>query len=118
MPVRVLDAGLPIETDFGEQVLTDCEEATGQRPRGCPWWALSDPFVTETIDAHRWWSKGALDVRYPLGIPAWLSWSITTYDAALNAVQVHDMRADREEREREMAARRLERETQERTRPR
>lgn len=112
MPARILDAEREVEHDLGEQVLRDCEDASGERPRGCPWWSMHDPMVVETMRAHRWWIKGELGTKYPLGIPAWLEWSVETYDAALNAVQVHDMREEREEREREAKQRALDRETQ------
>lgn len=71
------------------------------RPHGCPWAALSNPYVVEVIRARKWWENGAIDARYPNGVPAAIAEGIDIYDAALNAVQVNDSREDREERERE-----------------
>lgn len=95
-PYRLTQADL--ESDPGEQVLRFCEEASGMRPTGCPHRALSDPYVLEIISAHRY-GKGALAEKYGGPPPAWVIEGVETYDAALNVVQVHDIRADRAERE-------------------
>lgn len=89
--------------EFGH-VLADaigdnCEEATGERPAGCPWRAFADPYVGEVLRAYRWWKAGQLETRYAGAVPASIAWGVEVYDAALNSVQVVDMRADREKRE-------------------
>lgn len=95
LPYRVTLAVL--ESDAGEQVLTSCSEATGTRPATCPWASFADPYVAEVIRAHRWWKAGELSTRYGR-VPLRIVEGIEVYDAALNAVQVHDMREDREKR--------------------
>lgn len=87
------------EGDPAECILDGCEEATGERPIGCPWQSYSDPYVAEVLRAHRWWRSGQLADRYAGSIPASIAWGVEVYDAALNSVQVYDMRADREKRE-------------------
>ena len=87
--------------DIAEAILDGCEEATGERPSGCPWRAFSDPYVAEVLRAYRWWKAGQLESRYPGGVPAPIASGVEVYDSALNSVQVVDMRADREKREAE-----------------
>lgn len=98
-PYRVTLAVL--DTDPGEQILAGCERATGVRPDSCPWASLSDPFVREVMRAHRWDATGQLDARYGGHCPERIWWGVGVYAAALNAVQVHDMREDRKAREAE-----------------
>lgn len=93
------------EGDPAEAILDGCEEATGERPRGCPWRAYADPYVAEVLRAYRWWKAGQLEARYAGDVPASIAWGVEVYDAALNSVQVHDMREDREKREAERKAR-------------
>lgn len=95
MTLRVL------EDDPGERILTDCQEASGERPSGCPWASFADPFIVEVIRAHRWWKAGELSTRYGGLVSARIVWGIEVYDSALNGVQVYDMRLDREKREEE-----------------
>jgi hypothetical protein len=51
------------------------------------------------IRAHRHWKVGELSALYPDGVPEALRFGIEVYDAALNAIQVTDMREDRVPRE-------------------
>ena len=97
---------LALVDDIGERVLRDCEEATGERPVGCPWAALRDPFVGEVVRMHRHWKEGAVSIET---LPASIVAGLETFDAALNSVQIHDMREDREERKREAEQRDLDR---------
>ena len=90
-----------LDQDPGEQVLRSCEAASGERPTACPWRAFADPYVSAVIRAHRWWKVGELTTRYGDRVPERIAWGVEVYDAALNAVQVHDMREDREQREME-----------------
>jgi hypothetical protein len=48
--------------------------------------------------AYRWWKSGQLGHRGEL--PAALVDGLSVYDGALNATQVHDMRAEQEARDR------------------
>lgn len=100
-PLRIVAS----ENDEGEALLVDCEDATGERPIGCPWAALRDPWVGAVIRAHRHWKTGALSIDTQ---PASVVFGIETFDAALNAVQVHDIREDREEQQRAADERALE----------
>lgn len=84
-----------LDTDPGEKILSECEEATGTRPSGCPWRALRDPYVAQVVRSHRWWKAGQLADRWGGEIPASIVWGIDVYDAALNAVLAHDAREDR-----------------------
>lgn len=87
-----------LEHDEAEGVLRRCGEASGLRPETCPWWALRDPYVSAVRAAYRWWKTGQLGDRAHL--PAALVDGLATYDGALNAVQVFDLRAERENRDR------------------
>lgn len=83
-----------LENDAGEQVLSGIEAATGTRPPGCPWRQLSDPFVASCVRALR---------PYRAGQPvtnAALRAGVEVLDGALNAIEVHDLRAERAERDR------------------
>ncbi len=93
--VRVCDVG---DGDPSEQILAAIEVATGDRPDGCPWRSFRDPFVAEVLSAYRWWKARQLSTRWP-DPPVALLRGIEVYDAALNAVQVHDLRKEREKRE-------------------
>ncbi len=84
--------------DPGEQSLDHMHEATGTRQHACPWQALRDPFVRSVLAAHRHWIKGELASRMGR-VPEALMQGLEIFDAALNAVQVTDLRAEREERE-------------------
>lgn len=63
--------------------------------------------MSEVIRAHRWWKVGELSTRYGGRVPERLAWGLEVYDAALNTVQCHDMREDREKREAERREREL-----------
>ena len=52
------------EGDPAEAILDGCEEATGERPRGCPWRSYADPYVAEVLRVYRWWKAGQLEARY------------------------------------------------------
>jgi hypothetical protein len=93
------------DADAADVALDACEEASGERPDGCPWAALNTPFVLEVIRARNWHDAGELAERYPDGVPNIIVWAIDVYDAAFNGVQVHDMREDREKREEEQRER-------------
>ena len=69
------------------------------RPETCPWSAISHPYSQAVIRAHRHWKVGELSALYPDGVPEALRFGIEVYDAALNAIQVTDMREDRAPRE-------------------
>lgn len=102
--MRPLRRTLPqLHDDPGEQILAGIEKATGERPPGCPWRQLREPFVAAVIRAHRWHKTGELEARCGGSIPEALARGVETYDAALNAVQVYDARERRakEKRERE-----------------
>jgi hypothetical protein len=72
------------------------------RLNGCPWRALSDPFVIAVTRSHRWFEKGELALKWGDDPPAALMAGIEVYAGALNAVQAHDdqKRAERREQER------------------
>lgn len=94
--------------DPSEQILGGMEAATGQRTDGCPWRSYEDPFVGEVLRAYRWWKAGQLAAVWPEP-PLALVRGLEVYDAALNAVQSHDIREERrrresERRERDLAA--------------
>lgn len=82
-------------------MLAEAEVATGTRPLGCPWKALSDPFVSEVMRAHRWWKSGQLEARYAGRVPAFIVQAVEVFDSALNSVQVHDIREEQKQREEE-----------------
>jgi hypothetical protein len=94
-----------LEQDPGEQTLAGLERATGERPPGCPWRQLADPFVTAVIRAYRWHKTGELEARCGGSVPNALARGIEIYDAALNGVQSFDIRARREAEEQERKAR-------------
>lgn len=89
-----------LELDAGETILSGIERATGVRPDGCPMRALRDPFVTAVVRAHRPFAKGELAARHGRSMPIALAAGVDCFDAALNAIEVADMRDDRAERER------------------
>lgn len=95
------------EHDPSEQVLGGIERATGTRPDGCPWQSFRDPFVGEVLRAYRHWKAGQLALAWGSDPPAALMRGIEVYDAALNAVQAHDIREERKKRERERQEREL-----------
>lgn len=97
-PGRVTAADL--EMDAGETILAGIERATGVRPDGCPMRVLADPFVSAVVRAHRPYVKGELSARHGRSMPIALAAGVDCFDAALNAIEVADMREDREERER------------------
>lgn len=78
------------------------EKAVGSSTQGCPWQAYRDPFVGAVLRAYRHWKEHQLSLLYPCP-PHALIVGIEVYDAALNAVQAHDIREEREARERERA---------------
>lgn len=90
----------PVDRDPGESNLASIEDATGIRPEGCPWRALSHPFVRHVMTARRHWSKGALSVE---DMPHALRTGLEIYDAAVSSIEVTDIRADREKRKAEAA---------------
>jgi hypothetical protein len=95
-----------IDNDPAERSLRRCEEATGERPRTCPWASLRDPFVIEVLDAHDWREKSQLVVKYPdRSVPDLVLWGVERFARALSSVAACDRRLDREEREREKRAR-------------
>lgn len=94
------------EDDASERILADAEQATGRRPSGCPWRAYEDPFVGHVLSAYRWFKAGALETRIP-DPPEALLRGLEVYDAALNAVQGHDLREERKRREKERREREL-----------
>ncbi len=94
--LRVCDRG---EDDPSEQVLAGIERATGGRPDGCPWRAFEDPFVGEVLRAYRHWKAGQLALVWGAAPPAALMRGLEVYDAALNAVQAHDIREERKKRD-------------------
>lgn len=92
---------LPVAADPAERIMSDVERACGTRPSGCPWHALSHPYVRAVLMAHAHWSKGALDVTR---IPHALRVGIETFEALLRSIEAADRREDAEEREREKRA--------------
>lgn len=90
-----------------EKAYSSVEEATGDKPDGCPWASLSSPFVSEVLRARGWREHGQLEHRYPDGVPNVIVDAIDVYDAAYNATQVHDLREDRKKRDAEIEAARL-----------
>lgn len=92
---------LPHDGDPGEKNLASVEDATGTRPETCPWRTLSDPYAHAVMNAHRHWSKGALDVTR---VPYALRRGIEIYEDALNSVKCTDIRADHDERDRKKRA--------------
>lgn len=75
-----------LEADPAEQVLDKVERDCGVRPDGCPFRATLDPFVGRVTRAHRAWKNGHEIDEAALrgGVEAW--------DAAVNAIEVADMR--------------------------
>ena len=102
--MRVCDVG---DGDPSEQILSGIERATGDRPSGCPWQSFRDPFVGEVLRAYRHWKAGQLALVWGASPPAALMRGLEVYDAALNAVQAHDMREERRRRETERKEREL-----------
>lgn len=98
-----------LDDDPGERNLALAYDATGERPRTCPWRSLRDPFVAEVLEAHRHWDKGQLADHYRAKhgseVPPEIDWGVVIFDAALKSVHSADMRLDREEREREQQRR-------------
>lgn len=87
---------LPVlEGDPAEEVLSGIAEVTGVRPPGCPNRQLRDPFVNACIRAHRGFVKGDMSGRLGPEAPAALVVGVECFDAALNAIEAHDMKADR-----------------------
>lgn len=87
---------LPVlESDPAEGILSGIAEITGVRPPGCPQRQLRDPFVVACIRAHRGFVKGDLSSRLGPSSPAALIAGVEVFDAALNAIEAHDMKADR-----------------------
>lgn len=78
--------------------------ATGIRQTTCPWQSLRDPFVIAVLRAYRWFKAEQLLDRYPR-CPEALMRGLEAYDGALNAVQAHDMRAERKRIDAENARR-------------
>lgn len=75
--------------------------ATGTRPVTCPWRGIDNPFVQNVLRAHRWFKEGQLEAIYPNGIPEAIRRGIEVYESAINAIQVADIREDRENRKRD-----------------
>lgn len=96
-PGRVVT--LPVEADPAEHQLERIEQDTGVRLSECPWRALRDPFVSAVVKAHRSFTKGA-GTRLGPWSPAALVLGVECFDAAINAIEVADMKADRAEAER------------------
>lgn len=97
-PGRVTAADL--DMDPAEGILAGIERATGVRPDGCPTRVLADPFVAAVIRAHRPYVKGELSARHGRSMPIALAAGVDCFDAALNAIEVADMREDKAERDR------------------
>ena len=90
---------LPVlEQDAGEQILNGIERDTGVRPDGCPWRSLRDPFVVRVVKAHRGWKNGHAITEQRLRS------AVEAYDAARNAIEVADMKAERKRDEQKRAA--------------
>ena len=89
-----------LEMDAGETILAGVERATGVRPDGCPVRTLRDPFVAAVVRAHRPYAKGELAARHGRSMPIALAAGVDCFYAALNAIEVADMREDKAERER------------------
>lgn len=88
-----------LEDDPAERYSETVEAASGERPHGCPWRQLQDPFVRWVTRAHRWFKTGELEARFGGRVPHALLCGIETYDAAVNAIGGHDRRVDRERAE-------------------
>lgn len=88
------------------QLRAGSEKAVGSSTQGCPWKAYRDPFVGAVLRAYRHWKEHQLGLLYP-DPPAALIAGIEAYDAALNAVQAHDIREEREVREKERRKREM-----------
>ncbi len=85
---------LPVlEADLAEQAFRGIESDTGTKPDGCPWRALRDPFVRQVLHVYPAWKTGH-DVN-----PARLRNAVQAYHAALNAIEVADMKRERKRRE-------------------
>ncbi len=85
---------LPVlEQDPGDKLLRDIEQDCGERPIGCPWRALRDPFVARVIKAHPAWKVG----QRVHG--AALNDGCLAFERALNAFQVADLRAEKKKRD-------------------
>jgi len=93
--------------DPGERILRAFEEMTGARQTTCPWQAMRDPFVVAVLDEHRLMSmsKGVASVAHLGELPRPIVDGLRTYDAILNLVLAHDIRAEAEERDRKAKAR-------------
>lgn len=80
----------PHEQDPGEQVQRAIERVTGTRGEGCPWAALSDPYVQRVISGHRHWGHGELSARYGGEVPEALWRGVEVFDQALSAIDRFD----------------------------
>ena len=95
-----------LDSDSGEQILRGIERATGTRPEGCPHRAVSDPFVQACLRSLRWFRTGELAARWGGQLPAALALGVECLAAAVDAIEVADMREERARREAEAAAKR------------
>lgn len=82
-----------LEADTGEDNLRRIEDATGVRPLRCPWRSTMDPFVAACSRVLRPYRLG-----HPIENAALLT-GVEILNGAIETIGVHDMRADRVERE-------------------
>lgn len=84
--------------------MAEIESATGTRPPGCPWAALTDEYVQHVIRAHKWSAKGELHLKWGHDPPLALTLGLETFSNALISTENHDAEKRRDERERKAAA--------------
>lgn len=65
----------------------------------CPFALLFAPATAQVMEAHAWWEKGQLGIRYPAGIPITLSRAIMDYEHG--RIKGDNDRYERERRQRQ-----------------
>lgn len=81
----------------------EAEHVLGRRVGMCPWRAFADPFVAACFAAYPWAKRGEMVARYGGDPPEALLRGVQILDSALSRVEAHDIRKERDERERERA---------------
>ena len=66
---------------------------------------MADPFVQACIRSLRWFRTGELAARWGGELPAALALGVECLDAAVQSIEIHDMREERARREAEAKAR-------------
>lgn len=78
-------------------VLDVIENVTGARPPSCPWSAFRDPLVQDVVSAYRFFESGQLSITVGDDPPPRIVEGVAHYHAAVQHIQMDDMRRQREE---------------------